>query len=148
MDKIEKIEKIEWDEKLSVDIDDIDELQKKMFALFNVLIDLKANDAGAKECSSMVAEINEYSRYYFSQEEAYLKKCGYPEVDAHAKEHRRFIKITIGLRREVAEDKDNLSYEIIKIMRDWLVEHIINCDLLYVPFLRTSRFIKECKKNR
>jgi len=142
---MEKIEKIDWDEKLSVDINEIDELQKKMFALFNVLIDLKEKDADNKECSAMVAEINEYTRYYFSQEEAYLRKCRYPDTDAHAREHRRFIKNTISLRRQVSEDRDNLSYEIIKSMRDWLVEHIISCDLKYVPFVRTSRLIKEMK---
>ncbi|MEA2061820.1 MAG: bacteriohemerythrin [Thermodesulfobacteriota bacterium] len=139
------MEKIDWDEKLSVDINEIDELQKKMFALFNVLIDLKEKDADNKECSAMVAEINEYTRYYFSLEEAYLRKCGYPDTDAHAREHRRFIKNTISLRRQVSDDRDNLSYEIIKNMRDWLVEHIISCDLKYVPFVRTSRLIKEMK---
>jgi len=94
----------------------------------------------------MVAEINEYSRYFFSKEEEYLKKSGYPEINSHAKEHRKFIKTTISLRRQVTEDKDNLTYESIKQMRDWLVDHIITSDLLYVPFLRTTRYIKECKK--
>ena len=37
------LEKIDWDSGLSVDIEEIDELQKKMFALLNVLIDLKEN---------------------------------------------------------------------------------------------------------
>ena len=145
---MENLDKIDWDEKLSVDITEIDELQKKMFALFNVLIDLKEKDADAKECSAMVAEINEYTRYFFSQEEAYLKQCGYPELSAHAKEHKRFIKITVALRRQVSEDKENLSYEIIKTMRDWLVEHIINCDLQYVPFVRTSQLMEKLKKQK
>jgi len=143
---MEKIEIIEWDERLSVDIPEIDELQKKMFALLNVLIDLKNKSKDAKECSNMVAEINEYSRYFFSKEEEHLKKSGYPEINSHAKEHRKFIKMTISLRRQVTEDKENLTYESIKQMRDWLVDHIITSDLLYVPFLRTTRYIKECKK--
>lgn len=143
---MENIEKIEWDEKLSVDIPEIDELQKKMFALLNVLIDLKEEQKDAKECSNMVAEINEYSRYYFSKEEEYLRKNGYPEIEPHAKEHRKFIKTVISLRRQVTEDKDNLNYDVIKQMRDWLVDHIITSDLMYVPFLRTNAYLKELKK--
>ncbi len=143
---MEKIDKIEWDEKLSVDIPEIDELQKKMFALLNVLIDLKHKNKDAKECSNMVAEINEYSRYFFSKEEEYLRKSGYPEIDVHAKEHRKFIKNTISLRRQVTEDKDNLNYEVIRQMRNWLVDHIITSDLMYVPFLRTTAYLKELKK--
>ena len=143
---MEKIEAFEWNEELSVDIPEIDELQKKMFALLNVLIDLKDKNKDGKECSNMVAELNEYSRYFFSKEEEYLRKCGYPEIEYHSKEHRKFIKNTVSLRRQVTEDKDNLSYEVIQQMRDWLVEHIQTSDLLYVPFLRTTNYIKECKK--
>ena len=146
MENVENIEKIEWDERLSVDIPEIDELQKKMFALLNVLIDLKHNQKDAKECSNMVAEINEYSRYFFSKEEEYLRKNGYPEIDTHAKEHRKFIKTVISLRRQVTEDKDNLNYDVIKQMRDWLVDHIITSDLMYVPFIRTNTYLKELKK--
>ena len=146
IDKVENIDKIEWDERLSVDIPEIDELQKKMFALLNVLIDLKQNHKDAKECSNMVAEINEYSRYFFSKEEEYLRKNGYPEIEIHAKEHRKFIKTVINLRRQVTEDKENLNYAVIKQMRDWLVDHIITSDLMYVPFIRTNTYLKELKK--
>ncbi len=143
---MEKIEKFEWKEELSVDIPEIDELQKKMFALLNVLIDLKDNDKDGKECSNMVAELNEYSKYFFSKEEEYLRRCGYPEIDYHAKEHRKFVKNAISLRRQVTEDKENLSYEVIIQLQEWLVQHIMTSDLLYVPFLRTTNYIKESKK--
>jgi len=140
---MEKIEKIDWDKRLSVDIQEIDDLQQKMFALLNVLIDMREKRADAKDASNMVAEINEYSRYYFSKEEEYLKASRYPEFNSHAREHRQFIKTTISLRRQVAEDADNLTYAVIKQLRDWLVEHIISCDQMYVPFMRINNYIDE-----
>lgn len=142
---MEKMEKIEWDEKLSVDIEEIDELQKKMFALINVLIDLKNEDAEAKEGATNVAELTEYGRYFFSKEEELMRKCGYPEVENHSREHRRFIKTTVGLRRQVADDKDNLSYDVIRELRDWLLVHISTRDAAYVPFIRTHRYIDACR---
>ena len=96
----------------------------------------------------MVAEITEYSRYYFNREEDYLKKSGYPELNLHIKEHRQFIKTTINLRREVSEDKKNLTYKVIKELRDWLVDHVITSDLMYVPFLRTCNYIDDCKAKK
>ncbi len=84
------MEKIEWDKKLSVDIPEIDELQKKMFALINALIDLMERNAEGKECANMISEISEYSKYYFSIEEEYLKKNKYPEFADHSKMHRKF----------------------------------------------------------
>ncbi len=142
---MEKIEKIEWDKKLSVDIKEIDDLQQKMFALLNALIDLKNKKADTKDCTNMMAEIHDYSRYFFSREEDYMKKNGYPELDTHAREHRQFIKMAITFRRQVAEDRDNFTDDLIKSMRDWLVDHILTCDLLYVPFLRTNKYIEECE---
>ncbi|MFK5952961.1 MAG: bacteriohemerythrin [Desulfobacterium sp.] len=142
---MEKIEKIEWDEQLSVDIPEVDELQKKMFALLNVLIDLKDDHANAKDSSINVAELTEYGKYYFAKEEEYLRKASYPEIDEHAKEHRKFIKTTISLRRQVAEDKSNLSYRVIKDLRDWLIVHISTRDHRYVPFLRTFTYLNECR---
>ncbi len=141
--ELKTIQKIEWDSRLSVDIKEIDDLQQKMFALLNALIDLKDNNAETKACTNMIAEIHDYSRYFFSREEDYMRKNGYPELDTHEREHRQFIKLTINFRRQIADDRDNFTDALIKTMRDWLVDHILTCDLLYVPFLRTNRFIKE-----
>ncbi|MFH1155224.1 MAG: hemerythrin family protein [Pseudomonadota bacterium] len=136
---------VDWNEKFSVDIPEIDELQKKMFKLLHVLLEMKDNKSDAKDCSNMIAEINEYSRYYFSKEEEYLRNCAYPEIKEHAREHRHFIKSTISLRRQVVDDKNTLSSESIVQLMTWLENHILNSDLMYVPFMRINRYIRECK---
>jgi len=142
--------KIEWDESLSVDILEIDELQKRVFAILNGLINRQEQDEEviAKDSSGMVVELTEYSRYYFSKEEEYLRKSGYPDIDCHSKEHRQFIKHTINLRRQVAEDKKNLSYETVSFLRDWLVNHISHSDQMYVPFIRVNSYVEDCRIKR
>ncbi len=145
MEVTDKLEKIEWDDKLSVDIKEIDDLQQKIFALLNALIDLKENQADTKDCTNMMAEIHDYSKYFFSREEYYMKQNKYPELNIHAREHRQFIKMTNSFRRQISEDRENFTDNLIKTMRDWLVDHILTCDLLYVPFLRINRYIRECK---
>jgi hemerythrin len=145
------MKKIEWDKKFSVDIPEIDELQKKMFALINALIDLLEGDAEEKECANMISEITEYSKYYFSIEEEYLKKNKYPEFGNHSKRHRKFETFVMDLRRLVADNKSNLTDEIINDLKGLLIDHINEYDLKYVPFLRTNNFIakhnKGSKKN-
>ncbi|THB79841.1 MAG: chemotaxis protein [Desulfobacteraceae bacterium] len=137
------LEKVDWDPAFSVDIPEIDELQKKMFALFNALIDLKDKGADTKDCTNMISEINEYCKFYFSKEEEYLKREGYPDFESHIREHRQFVKSTISLRREVADTMDNMTYEVIDELREWLIAHIKNSDSLYVPFLRIKKYVKE-----
>lgn len=142
-------ERIEWNESLSVDIPEIDELQKKVFELLDGLVNRHEHyEDGPKDAAGMVVELTEYSRYYFSKEEAYLRKCGYPDIDCHSKEHRQFIKNTINLRRQVAEDKKNLSYESVSFLRDWLVNHISHSDRTYIPFIRINNYIEDCRLKR
>jgi len=142
------MKKIEWNEKLSVDIPEIDELQKKMFALINALIDLMEGNAEGKECANMISEISEYSKYYFSIEEEYLKKNKYPEFADHSKMHRKFEAFVMSLRRLVADDKNNLTEEIITDLRSLLIDHIETLDLKFVPFLRTNNFISKYSKKK
>lgn len=149
-DAADRGRKIEWDETLSVDIPEIDELQKKIFMILNGLINRQEQDEEvvAKDSAGMVVELTEYSRYYFSREEDYLRKSGYPDIDSHSKEHRQFIKNTINLRRQVAEDKKNLSYDTVSFLRDWLVNHISHSDHMYVPFVRINSYIEDSRLKR
>ncbi len=137
------IKKIDWEEKYSVCVEEIDAHQKKMFELFNQLIDMKKAAEDVKDCVNLITEINEYSKLYFSTEEKYLKKKGYPDCNTHARAHRQFAKISIGLRREISENEAILSDEMIEELRNWLIRHILTADAMYIPFLRINQYIEE-----
>ena len=140
-------EKIEWDEKFSVDVPEIDTYQKELMEKFNSLIEMRAaKKMDPKAAASLVSDLNDYSKMFFTKEESLLKRKKYPDLDSHAKAHRQFTKNSISLRREIAEDINNLSMEAILELRDWLVDHIETSDALYVPFLRINRYIDECKR--
>ena len=141
------VERIGWEQKYSVDIEEIDAHQKKMFELFNQLIDIK--DSGIEDTKvylNMISEISEHGKVYFSTEEKYLKKKRYPDFETHSKTHRQFIKSFISLRREISEDIANLTDDVIKELQDWLVDHILTLDSLYIPFLRINKYIENSKQ--
>jgi len=136
------IERIDWSPKYSVDIENVDMLQKKMFELFNELIDIKQDELEVKECTNKISEINDYAKLFFSTEEKVLRINGYPDFQNHTKAHRQFIRSSISLRREIADDIDNLTYEVIAQLRDWLLNHILTMDMQFVPFVRINRYIE------
>ena len=142
------IKKMDWDPAFSVDIAEIDACQKKMFDLFNELVELKNAQADAKDCINLISGLNEFSRLYFGKEERYLKKKGYPDFGKHGRAHRQFTKRFISLRRELTEDIANLSDEIISELRDWYVDHIRQMDQEYVPFVRTQNYIEKANLPR
>ncbi len=138
--------KIEWEEKFSVDVPELDEYQKTLFDKFNALIDLKKKKLDAKAVTNMISEINDYSKIFFATEEKILRRQKYPDLDIHSKAHRQFIKNSIALRREMAEDVTSQSIDAVLELRDWLVEHIETSDVLFVPFLRINSYIESTKK--
>ncbi len=107
---------------------------------------MKLEKPDAKVATNMISDINDYSKMFFSREERILRRRGYPDLETHAKAHRQFIKNSISLRREIAEDINNLTMEIIVELRDWMVEHIETSDSLYVPFLRIHQYIDDTQK--
>ena len=139
------IEKIDWDPKYSVDVEEIDIHQKKMFELFNQLIDTRKSEIDCKACINIISDINEYGKLYFNTEEKYLRKKGYPDLPAHSRAHRQFIRNAINLRRGISEDIANLTDDVILELRDWLINHILNLDTNYIPFLRINQYIEESK---
>ena len=140
------LEKIEWESKYSVSIDEIDNHQKTILEMFNALIDMKKSKTDGKDCSNMISDLNEYAKMYFAAEEKYLRKIGYPDLQNHSKAHRRFIRHAINLRREIADDTANLTDEAISVLREWIVEHILTIDRLFVPFVRINQLIDESKR--
>lgn len=140
------IEKIEWDSKYSVAVDEIDSHQKKMFELFNQLIEMRQTKADPKAFMNLVSDLNDYSKQFFSSEEKLLRRRNYPDYESHTKAHRQFTRNAIGLRREIAEDINNLTLEHLVELRDWLIDHIETSDSLYVPFVRINQYIDDTKQ--
>ncbi|MCG8567600.1 MAG: bacteriohemerythrin [Desulfobacterales bacterium] len=138
--------RVEWEPKYSVDIEELDVHQQKMFDLFNELIEMRQKKSDAKAITNLISDINDYGKVFFAKEEKLLKAKKYPDFDSHSKAHRQFIKSAISMRREVVEDVTNLTVENIVALRDWLVEHIETNDALYVPFLRIHDYIDNSKR--
>ncbi|EIM64630.1 bacteriohemerythrin [Desulfobacter postgatei] len=139
---------IEWDKKYSVDVPELDECQKQLMDMFNTLIEMKTSKADAKDVANLITEINEFSKIFFSKEEKLLGSKGYPDLDIHSKAHRRFIKKALGLRREIAEDVDNLAIEDIVELQNWLITHFESTDIMFIPFLRLHRYVDECENKK
>ncbi len=138
--------KIEWEEKFSVDVPELDAFQKELLERFNTLIDMKTNNEESKAVTNMISDINDFSKMYFAREEKLLRQRKYPDLESHSKSHRQFVRNSISLRREIAEDINNLTIEVILELRDWLVDHIETSDSLFVPFLRIHQYVDDTKR--
>jgi len=129
---------IEWDDSFSVGHEEIDAQHRKWIAIFNemhkALLFGKPQDL-AQAGRRAMKEMMDYAEYHFSFEEAYMKETGYPGVSDHIRLHRDFRDLVYRYNREM-EDGTGLilNTDIIKIIKNWLLNHILKEDRKYADF--------------
>ncbi len=133
--------RIEWDASFSVHNDAIDDQHKKWLKIFNTLHEVMT-DTDTSSLTTITAqsltEMYDYARNHFRFEEEYLAQLNYPDLVAHRRLHRDFENQVYRYTREIEEGKILLNTNLLKIMRQWLVEHILSEDKKYSAFARQA----------
>ncbi len=126
--------KIEWDESYSVNNKEIDEQHKEWIAIFNKLhVALLSDDPKSLDFAGVdsLKAMYDYAEYHFNFEEQYLSKINYPDLVAHRRLHKDFASKIYQYNKDINQGTIVLNTEIIKIIKDWLVEHILKEDKKY-----------------
>ena len=126
---------IKWDTSFSVNNSVIDSQHKKWIDIYNrmdkVLLegDLDSEkDINAEAQQSML----DYSRYHFEFEEEYLYSIGYSDIVKHARLHKDFDNLIYQYYRQVCDGEIVLNTELLKVIKSWLLNHILVEDKKYV----------------
>jgi len=130
-----------WDEKFSVNIGEIDSQHKKLFALINELFDGMRAGRGKDILGAVLSDLIAYTVYHFNTEERIFQQYGYPERIKHKQEHDELTRKAKELKADFEGGNRMISIEVMNFLRDWLNVHILQEDKKYVPFL-TSKGVK------
>lgn len=90
----------------------------------------------------------QFTEAHFLHEETLLTKMGYPDLDNHREEHRRFVNHLLKIR----EVSNSMNYEqchkLYRLLRGWLFGHIAKEDKAYARFFEhrnlKAKAIAEC----
>ena len=72
--------KLEWEEKYSVGVLEIDTQHKKLFATINELIDIIGGHFEQLAINKVVSELLDYKKFHFATEEKYFKEFDIYEI--------------------------------------------------------------------
>ncbi len=124
---------IEWTPALSTGVPLLDEQHK---AIFQWLAELDSASAEERTLfgAYAITRLKHYTQSHFTAEEALMKAAGYPGLEAHMAEHAAFRSRLSELHlKSIAED---ISADTVKLLTDWLVNHIAKSDTAYAPYLK------------
>jgi len=122
----------EWNDSMSIGIEDIDKDHKVLVNLLNLLNDAVADGQGKETTGSVLNSLSDYTEYHFSREEIMLQACNYPDLERHIKAHESLKARVNEIRLDYEQGEDaNIDHFVLEFLKDWLQAHIIGRDMLY-----------------
>ena len=125
-----------WNDSLITGIDMIDAQHKILINKVNKLQSCIQNENSFDNLSILLDELLEYTIYHFEMEEELFSNSQYSEKDSHLKEHAAFSNYIKGFLD--VKNRDNIleAKNLLKYLNNWIVYHIKEVDMKYVPFLK------------
>lgn len=116
-----------WDERYALGDDRLDDEHRYFFHLFDELHRAIEAGRGEQVLEKLCAALREYARVHFRDEEAWLTRAGYPDLQEQIREHGNFLHHLKDLPVSGPGAEAALAF-----MRNWLVEHILGTDQQFV----------------
>jgi hemerythrin-like metal-binding protein len=131
---------IEWNDKLSVGVQVLDDDHKRMIDMINELYDGFKAGTSKEILDGILAQMEHYTEYHFRHEEELFDQTDYPDAEIHKREHN---ELNVWSRKtEEAFRNGTLkapSLEIMNYLKDWLFDHILKSDMNYAPYMKAKR---------
>jgi len=124
----------EWRDKYSVQITKFDNAHKKIIDLMNEIHDIIKLKKDYASLEKVIGELYDYTKTHFNDEIDLMKFYEYPEIENHKKEHDSFIAELDNIKAKLGEHANLLNVQLLYILKDWLINHIMKADMKYSDF--------------
>jgi hemerythrin len=126
---------VEWQPRFEIGIPSIDGEHRRFFELINELHAAIVAGSGQVRRREALAELAAYAEAHFAGEERWFATYAYPGAAAHRGEHDAFRSRLEG----VAVEGGASSVQVLSLMSDWLLQHILGSDRRFGDWLRAAR---------
>lgn len=127
-----------WSDEDRIGIPDLDADHRDLTLLFNELFAAVAAGASGMISRRAADAVLALTEAHFAREEAFLEGAGYPELEAHRREHRVLAKELRAFLAQLAGD-GTANGELLGVLREWAMRHILAHDRAYIGFLTRQR---------
>ena len=122
---------IRWSDDFALNLPEIDAQHQVLFGLFGEMWNAIVIRAGQADMLRLIADLDDYAVQHFKEEEAFMTATGFPRLVSHKMAHETFVRRIAAERLAIEKGSPNLSLDLLRFLRDWLVEHILVADREY-----------------
>lgn len=124
---------ISWKESYGVGHDEID-LEHQMFVRLVQKVNASIDDGTHDRIGRLLYELLKYAEFHFVSEENLMRDTQYPEMEAHAAEHRKLLSSLDHKRSAVIAGQDKVK-EIVPFLLDWFLIHTVEQDRCFSQYI-------------
>jgi len=124
---------LEWNEEMSVGIDEIDTDHKKILSIISSIIETIDTNCNAENIEKYFADLTVCTTAHFKQEEALMKTLAFSDFIEHQKGHQAFLNQLPELKNKLLNSNNvDAAEQVSQFLYDWVIEHILISDMDYV----------------
>ena len=134
---------IAWKEIYETGIVAFDKEHQELVAQVNKLYEAIREKKGDAVLGDILAMLENYTENHFQHEEKLMAEYGFPGLEEHQQIHQALRNDVQALKVKYSSEPAGLAQELLKILRGWVLEHIVEVDKKYGAFLesRGGRFV-------
>lgn len=126
---------VTWTPKMSVGVAKLDKQHQGLFDIMNQLHEGMLQGRGNDVLGQSLANLSQYTKTHFSEEETLLRMHAYARLAEHVKLHQGFREKLAELEANFKAGRVALAVPALDFLRDWLSKHILVVDMQYRDLL-------------
>jgi hemerythrin-like metal-binding protein len=130
---------IKWRDTYNTGVAQFDMEHHKIVELINTMYGVIRDKSGKEITEKACSEVLSYAGYHFDNEEQAMQAVDYPGFQEHIAEHSRLKAEAVKLQGIISANFPEGTAEFYRFLRDWLVEHIQECDKKYGAYLKDKK---------
>jgi len=117
--------RLAWAKALELGVPALDAQHRRLFVLQSALEDCAETVDGnsSERFHELLSVLFDYAMVHFDAEERYMRAMGYPALESHVGEHRRFVEQVAEFNLAAAEGRGS-ARDVLRFVTDWLIDHI------------------------
>jgi len=134
------MEEFKWTEKFNTGITSIDRQHRELFREIDKLALAIYTGESKRHLKGSLNFLEEYIENHFLDEENLMELNYYNDFDKHARQHKQFRILFENFKDDFAQRGGDsyLAIRLEKEIRKWWEYHILNIDMMYVPYIKKT----------
>ena len=130
---------MEWSDKFSVGIGQIDNEHKRLLVLLNELNNVVEGSAGLGVLGGVLDGLVDYTHYHFAHEEDLFQRSSYPAYEQHRQQHVDFVAKVTAVYGDFKSGSSAVQpAQVLEFLKSWLYHHILGSDRAFGAYLMAN----------